>query len=157
MMCWPTRTQHRSWCTDKNLELNVSKTVEMVMKFQKHPPWHLWLLINNAVVKVMEFSVWLRQSPATWNGRNSSHLMKQGHQRMLFLRLLRKMNISANFGSSSTEPPRGVSCPHLLHQCVVPCFLCPHQTQIRVYHANSQAANRPGSSACECSVWWLSQ
>ena len=91
-----TVSQLAAWCTDNNLELNTNKTVEMVMDFRKHPPPHPPLLIKDTIVKVVESVKFLGTtitSDLKWE-IHSSNVIKRAQQRMFFLRLLRKMNIS---------------------------------------------------------------
>ena len=91
-----TVSQLAAWCTRNNLELNTNKTVEMVMDFRRHPPSHPPLLINSSAVQVVS-SVKLLGTTITsdlkWE-THSSKVIKRAHQRMFFLRLLRKMNVS---------------------------------------------------------------
>ena len=85
-----------AWCTRNNLELNIDKTVELVMDFHRHSPSHLPLLINNTAVQMVD-SVKFLDTTITSDLKWETHLSKvtkQAHQRMFFLRLLRKMNVS---------------------------------------------------------------
>ena len=84
------------WCTHNNLELNIDKMVELVMDFRRHSPLHLPLLINNIAVQMVDSVKFLGTtitSDLKWE-TNSSKVIKQVHQRMFFLRLLRQMNFS---------------------------------------------------------------
>ncbi|KAK3562235.1 hypothetical protein QTP86_031161, partial [Hemibagrus guttatus] len=42
------------WCNHNNLELNMLKTVEMIVDFRRNPPAHHPLTIMNSTVKTVE-------------------------------------------------------------------------------------------------------
>ncbi|KAF7640571.1 hypothetical protein LDENG_00034370, partial [Lucifuga dentata] len=81
-----------AWCDDNNLLLNIKKTKELIVDFRRnadtHPPIH----INGAAVeRVSSFNflgIHISQD-LTWT-TNCSNLVKEAHQRLFFLRTLRK-------------------------------------------------------------------
>ncbi|TWW56974.1 RNA-directed DNA polymerase from mobile element jockey [Takifugu flavidus] len=86
-----------TWCHNNNLLLNTNKTKELVLDFRRktdiHPPIH----INGAAVeRVSSFKflgVHLSQD-LTWT-TNCSSLVKKAHQRLFFLRTLKKHHLSS--------------------------------------------------------------
>lgn len=85
-----------SWCAVSNLELNINKTVEMIVDFRKKPPTHLPLVINNSSVSVVEHFKFLGTTITNtlkWDN-NISQLVKKGQQRLFFLRRLKGLRLS---------------------------------------------------------------
>ena len=81
------------WCSENDLELNVSKTKEMVWK-KKMPL--VSLTISGEVVeevKSFKFLGTTISSDLKWDG-NISSVIKKAHQRLFFLRQLKKFKIS---------------------------------------------------------------
>ena len=86
------------WCLDNNLELNVSKTKEMIIDFRKkrYPAPHL--LINGVRVELVDSFKFLGtviSSDLSW-AVNCTPVVKRCHTRLHFLRQLR------NFGLNQT-------------------------------------------------------
>ncbi|TWW75006.1 putative RNA-directed DNA polymerase from transposon BS [Takifugu flavidus] len=87
-----------TWCHNNNLLLNTNKTKELVLDFRRktgiHPPIH----INGAAVeRVSSFKflgIHLSQD-LTWT-TNCSSLVKKAHQRLFFLRTLKKHHLSSD-------------------------------------------------------------
>ncbi|TWW65007.1 hypothetical protein D4764_22G0006540 [Takifugu flavidus] len=87
-----------TWCHNNNLLLNTNKTKELVLDFRRktdiHPPIH----INRAAVeRVSSFKflgIHLSQD-LTWT-TNCSSLVKKAHQRLFFLRTLKKHHLSSD-------------------------------------------------------------
>ena len=85
-----------SWCAVSNLELNVNKTVEVIVDFRKKVPTHLPLVINNSSVTVVEHFKFLGTTITNtlkWDN-NITQLVKKGQQRLFFLRQLRGLQVS---------------------------------------------------------------
>ncbi|TWW76326.1 hypothetical protein D4764_13G0009880, partial [Takifugu flavidus] len=87
-----------TWCHNNNLLPNTNKTKELVLDFRRktgiHPPIH----INGAAVEhVSSFKflgIHLSQD-LTWT-TNCSSLVKKAHQRLFFLRTLKKHHLSSD-------------------------------------------------------------
>ncbi|XP_073725199.1 receptor-type tyrosine-protein phosphatase beta [Misgurnus anguillicaudatus] len=83
-----------SWCAVSNLELNINKTVEMIVDFSTHLP----LVINNSSVSVVEHFKFLGTTITNtlkWDN-NISQLVKKGQQRLFFLRRLKGLLLSTS-------------------------------------------------------------
>ncbi|XP_072558692.1 uncharacterized protein [Paramormyrops kingsleyae] len=86
------------WCQENNLSLNISKTKEMVLDFRRqdavHPPIHIG---GGAVERVSSFR--LLGVTLSANLKSSEHtaaVTKKAHQRLHFLRRLKKARVSTN-------------------------------------------------------------
>ena len=85
------------WCAEDNLTLNTSKTKELVVDFRQsrrvdHPP----ILIDGVEVERVTSFKFLGvhiSEDLSWS-LNTSSLVKKAHQRLFFLRRLRKVNLS---------------------------------------------------------------
>ncbi|TKS65279.1 putative RNA-directed DNA polymerase from transposon BS [Collichthys lucidus] len=116
------------WCTENNLCINVKKTKEMIVDFRRGrhlpPPLH----IGGTAVEVVSSFRYLGMNIAndlTWS-TNTSYLVRKAHQRLCFLRRLRR----AGLGSSVLTS---------FYRCVVESVMC---TCITVWHGNCSAAEK---------------
>ena len=78
------------WCSDNNLLLNVSKTKEIVVNFQKGPRRLLPLTIDGAAVERVSSTKFLGvhiSDDLSWT-TNTASLVKKANQRLYFLRKL---------------------------------------------------------------------
>src|SRR4029434_6750987 len=83
-----------TWCGQNNLELNALKTVEMVVDFRKNPAPPTPITLSDAPVDSVEsirFLGTIISQDLKWE-LNISSLTKRAHQRMYFLRQLKKFN-----------------------------------------------------------------
>lgn len=86
------------WCTDNNLLLNTTKTKELIVDFRKerrgsHDPIH----INGMAVEPVSSFKFLGthiSEDLSWN-TNTSSLVKKAHQRLFFLRTLKRNQLSS--------------------------------------------------------------
>ena len=87
-----------NWCGNNNLSLNVNKTKEIVIDFRKREGEHAPVYINrDEVERVKSFkflSVQITLS-LSWSPRHADTIVKKAHQRLYFLRRLRKLGMSA--------------------------------------------------------------
>ncbi|CAI5669465.1 unnamed protein product [Oreochromis niloticus] len=86
------------WCDTNNLLLNTEKTKELIVDYRRnadpHPPIHIK---GTAVERVSSFKflgVHISED-LTWT-TNCSKLVKKAHQRLFFLRTLRKNHLSSD-------------------------------------------------------------
>ncbi|CAI5695096.1 unnamed protein product [Oreochromis niloticus] len=86
------------WCDTNNLLLNTEKTKELIVDYRRnadpHPPIHIK---GTAVERVNSFKflgVHISED-LTWT-TNCSKLVKKAHQRLFFLRTLRKNHLSSD-------------------------------------------------------------
>uniref|UniRef100_A0A3P9IWZ8 Reverse transcriptase domain-containing protein n=1 Tax=Oryzias latipes TaxID=8090 RepID=A0A3P9IWZ8_ORYLA len=88
-----------TWCADNNLLLNTNKTKELIVDFRKkngstHDPIH----INGMVVERVSSFKFLGTTISeelSW-ATNTSSLVKKAHQRLFFLRTLKKNQLSSS-------------------------------------------------------------
>ncbi|TKS65503.1 RNA-directed DNA polymerase from mobile element jockey [Collichthys lucidus] len=87
-----------TWCADNNLLLNTSKTKELIVDFRKerrstHDPIHM---NGMAVERVSSFKFLGTHisEDLSWT-TNTSSLVKKAHQRLFFLRTLKKNHLSS--------------------------------------------------------------
>ncbi|XP_073700731.1 uncharacterized protein [Garra rufa] len=83
------------WCSHNNLELNMLKTVEMIIDFRKTPPALPPLTIMNSTVNSVESFRFLGNTISQdlkWDIHIDS-IVKKAQQRLYFLRQLRKLNL----------------------------------------------------------------
>ena len=82
------------WCERNNLELNVSKTKEIVVDFRKLKPVHAVLTINNSAVEIVD-SLKFVGIHITSNLSWSLHIRsKKAQQWLYFLRCLNKFQMN---------------------------------------------------------------
>ncbi|KAK3574170.1 hypothetical protein QTP86_003834 [Hemibagrus guttatus] len=84
-----------AWCKANNLSLNVEKTKEMVVDFQRAQSDHSPLNINGSNVEIIKSTKFLCVHLAedlTWS-LNTSSITKKAQQRLYFLRRLRKAHL----------------------------------------------------------------
>ena len=84
------------WCSENDLELNMSKTKEMVFDFRKKKMPLVSLTIAGVVVekvKSFKFLGTTISSDLKWD-ENISSAIKKAHQRLFFLRQLKKFKVS---------------------------------------------------------------
>ena len=84
------------WCSENDLKLNVSKTKEMVLDFRKKNTPLFPLTIAGEVVeevKSLKFLGTTISSDLKWD-ENFSSAIKKAHQRLFFLRQLKKFKVS---------------------------------------------------------------
>ena len=86
-----------TWCADNNLALNTKKTKEIIVDFRKTTAGaHAPVLINGTEVERVSSFKFLGvhiSEDLTWT-LNTSSLVKKAHQRLFFLRRLRKAHLS---------------------------------------------------------------
>ncbi len=83
------------WCSLNNLELNMLKTVEMIVDFRRNPPALPPLTIMNSTVTAVESFRFLGTTISQdlkWDNHIVS-IVKKAQQRLYFLRQLRKFNL----------------------------------------------------------------
>ncbi|GAA6231470.1 uncharacterized protein LOC109141784 [Lates japonicus] len=119
--------QLEGWCRDNNLCINVKKTKEMIVDFRRGrhlpPPLH----IGGTAVEVVSSFRYLGvhiSDDLTWS-TNTSCLIRKAHQRLYFLRRLRR----ARLGSSVLTS----------YRCVVESVL---SSCIIVWHGSCSAAEK---------------
>lgn len=86
------------WCKDNNLLLNISKTKEIVVSFQKGHTQHPPLTIDGTAVERVSSTKFLGvhiSDDLSWT-TNTASLAKKAHQRLYFLRKLKR---------ASAQPP----------------------------------------------------
>ncbi|XP_070180551.1 uncharacterized protein [Littorina saxatilis] len=84
------------WCSDNNLELNVSKTKEMIVDFRKNKLALTPLEINGVSVEQVDsfrFLGTIISSDLTWD-KNTEPIIKKCQQRLHFLRQLKKFRLN---------------------------------------------------------------
>ena len=84
------------WCTDNNLALNTNKTKELIVDFRKKGGTHTPIHINGMVVERVTNFKFLGvhiSDDLSWT-LNTSTLVKKSHQRLFFLRRLKKAHLS---------------------------------------------------------------
>ena len=84
------------WCSENDLELNVSKTKEMVFDFRKKKTPLVPLTIAGEVVEEVRSFKFLGttiSSDLKWD-ENFSSAIKKAHQRLFFLRQLKKFKVN---------------------------------------------------------------
>ncbi|KAK3544698.1 hypothetical protein QTP86_026097, partial [Hemibagrus guttatus] len=88
--------QLTGWCRENNLLLNTSKTKELVIDYRKKKTYITPLIISgDCVERVGDFrflGVYIEKD-LTWSV-NTSELLKKAQERLHFLRVLRKNNIT---------------------------------------------------------------
>uniref|UniRef100_A0A3P9KN81 Reverse transcriptase domain-containing protein n=1 Tax=Oryzias latipes TaxID=8090 RepID=A0A3P9KN81_ORYLA len=84
------------WCRDNNLLLNVGKTKEIVVNFQRGNTQHLPLIIDGTAVERVSSTKFLGvhiSEDLSWTAHTTS-LAKKGQQRLYFLRKLKRSGAS---------------------------------------------------------------
>ncbi|KAI3352930.1 hypothetical protein L3Q82_019493 [Scortum barcoo] len=120
------------WCRQNNLCINVKKTKEMIVDFRRgrHLPSPLY--IGGTAVEVVSSFRYLGvhiSDDLTWS-KNTSCLIRKAHQRLYFLRRLRR----AGLGSSVLTS---------FYRCVVESVL---SSCIIVWHGSCSAGREEGSA-----------
>lgn len=85
-----------TWCTENNLTLNIKKTKELIIDFRKKQTVHTPLHINGEIVERVSSFKFLGthiSEDLSWT-TNITASVKKAQQRMFFLRMLRKINLS---------------------------------------------------------------
>ncbi|KAI4891381.1 hypothetical protein NFI96_025937, partial [Prochilodus magdalenae] len=116
------------WCRKNNLCINVKKTKEMIVDFRRGRHAHLPLHVEGSAVEVVSSYRYLGvhlSNNLTWSN-NASSLVRKAHQRLYFLRRLRR----AGLGSSVLTS---------FYRCLVESVLC---SSINVWHGSCSAADR---------------
>ncbi|KAI4872918.1 hypothetical protein NFI96_005300 [Prochilodus magdalenae] len=116
------------WCRKNNLCINVKKTKEMIVNFRRGRHAPLPLHVGGSAVEVVSSYRYLGvhlSNNLTWSN-NTSSLVRKAHQRLYFLRRLRR----AGLGSSVLTS---------FYRCVVESVLC---SSINVWHGSCSAADR---------------
>ncbi|KAI4891278.1 hypothetical protein NFI96_006373, partial [Prochilodus magdalenae] len=116
------------WCRKNNLCINIKKTKEMIVDFRRGRHAHLPLHVGGSAVEVVSSYRYLGvhlSNNLTWSN-NTSSLVRKAHQRLYFLRRLRR----AGLGSSVLTS---------FYRCVVESVLC---SSISVWHGSCSAADR---------------
>ncbi|KAI3369658.1 hypothetical protein L3Q82_024504, partial [Scortum barcoo] len=86
-----------AWCADNNLLLNTSKTKELIVDFRKvkretHDPIHINGMAVERVSSFKFLGTHISEN-LSWT-TNTSSLIKKAHQRLFFLRTLKKNHLS---------------------------------------------------------------
>ncbi|KAK3566876.1 hypothetical protein QTP86_004772 [Hemibagrus guttatus] len=87
--------QLATWCSLNNLELNMLKTVEMIVDFRRNTPALPPLTIMNSTVPTVESFRFLGTTifqDLKWD-THIDYIIKKAQQRLYFLRQLRKFNL----------------------------------------------------------------
>ncbi|XP_049329271.1 uncharacterized protein LOC125791563 [Astyanax mexicanus] len=116
------------WCRANNLCINVKKTKEMIVDFRRSQHAHLPLHIGGSAMEVVDSYRYLGvplSSNLTWSN-NTSTLVRKAHQRLYFLRRLRR----AGLGSAVLTS---------FYRFVVESVVC---SSINVWHGSCSAADR---------------
>ncbi len=79
------------WCSHNNLELNMLKTVEMIVDFRRNPPALLPLIIMDSTVAAVESFKFLGTT-ISQDLKWDTHI-DSAQQRLYFLRQLKKFNL----------------------------------------------------------------
>ncbi len=116
------------WCRGNNLCINVKKTKEMVVDFRRDrrplPPLYIGGVAVEVVSSFRYLGVYITED-LTWSA-NTTRLVRKAHQRLYFLRKLRR----AGLGSSVLRS---------FYHCAVESVLC---TCITVWHGSCTAAEK---------------
>ncbi|KAI4893078.1 hypothetical protein NFI96_011541 [Prochilodus magdalenae] len=116
------------WCRKNNLCINIKKTKEMTVDFRRGRHAHLPLHVGGSAVGVVSsyrcLGVHLSNN-LTWSNSTSS-LVRKAHQRLYFLRRLRRAGLRSSVLTS-------------FYRCVVESVLC---SSISVWHGSCSAADR---------------
>ncbi len=83
------------WCSHNNLELNMLKTVEMIVDFRRNPPALHPLTIMNSTVAAVESNRFLGTTISQdlkWDIHIDS-IVKKAQQRLYFIQQLRNFNL----------------------------------------------------------------
>ncbi|KAI4872504.1 hypothetical protein NFI96_028426, partial [Prochilodus magdalenae] len=116
------------WCRKNNLCINVKKTKEMIVDFRRGRHAHLPLHVGGSAVEVVSSYRYLGvhlSNNLTWSN-NTSSLVRKAHQRLYFLRRLRRAGLGSPVLTS-------------FYRCVVESVLC---SSINVWHGSCSAADR---------------
>ena len=107
------------WCSENDLELNVSKTKEMVFDFRKKKTPLVPLTIAGKVVEEVKTFKFLGTTISSdlKCDENISSAIKKAHQRLFFLRQLKKF--SHSFHPDSVLPRCDWEHPDIFHHCLV--------------------------------------
>jgi len=81
------------WCSDNNPFLNTAKTKEFIIDYMKKKTIIQPLILNGDCVADFRFMGVHIEESLTWS-KNTSELLKKAQQRLYFLRVLRKNNIT---------------------------------------------------------------
>uniref|UniRef100_A0A0S7ER42 PPUP7203 n=1 Tax=Poeciliopsis prolifica TaxID=188132 RepID=A0A0S7ER42_9TELE len=85
------------WCDKNYLQLNTEKTKELIVDFRRnadlHPPIHIKGIAVECVNSFKFLGVHISED-LTWT-TNCSKLVKKAHQRLFFMRTLRKNHLSS--------------------------------------------------------------
>ncbi|KAI4879135.1 hypothetical protein NFI96_007722 [Prochilodus magdalenae] len=112
------------WCRKNNLCINVKKTKEMIVDFRRGRHAHLPLHVGGSAVEVVSSYRYLGVHLTCSN--NTSSLVRKAHQRLYFLRRLRRAGLGSPVLTS-------------FYRCVVESVLC---SSINVWHGSCSAADR---------------
>ncbi len=84
------------WCQENHLSLNIDKTKELVVDFRRQSREHTPITINNTPVERVNSFKFLGvhiTEDLTWSAHTDA-VLKKAHQRLFFLRRLRKFGMS---------------------------------------------------------------
>ncbi len=82
-----------AWCTTNNLILNTSKTKELIVDFRRNKSDIQPITINGDRVTEFRFLGTHIEEDLSWT-TNTTALLKKAQQRLYFLRVLRKNNLT---------------------------------------------------------------
>ena len=88
-----------SWCNDKNLELNVNKTKEIIVDFRRKKSSPLSpLVIDGRTVEIVQHFKFIGSTISSNLKRelNVVNIVKKAHQRLYFLRRLRSFGLATH-------------------------------------------------------------
>ena len=134
---WGEVERLAGWCSENDLELNVSKTKEMVFDFRKKKTPLVPLNIASEVVeevKSFKFLGTTISSDLKWD-ENFSFAIKKAHQRYFFVRQLKKF--SQSFHTDSVLPRCNWEHSDIFHHCLVQQRVSERQKSTRKDSSNS--------------------
>ncbi len=104
MMRWPTESTLTKWCQENHLSLNIDKTKELVVDYRRQSREHTPITIDKTPVERVNRFKFLGvhiTEDLTWSAHTDA-VLKKTHQRLFFLRCLRKSRTSPTSSVPST-------------------------------------------------------
>lgn len=91
-------TQVATWCQNNNLQLNTSKTQELIVDFSRSPTYKTSILISTQPITITDSFKFLgTYISSTLKWRQHSHqIYKKANKRLFFLRQLKKFRVRPN-------------------------------------------------------------
>ncbi|KAI3362829.1 hypothetical protein L3Q82_001663 [Scortum barcoo] len=109
-----------TWCADNNLLLNTSKTKELIVDFRKvkrethDDPIHINGMAVECVSSFRFLGIHISENLSLT--ANTSSLIKKAHQRLFFLRTLKKNHLSTAILGNFYRPPATTAIQTTLHR-----------------------------------------